>query len=328
MPPGEGLLVARDWDTGQEQWRQPIPGISHSFFASQQRFAFESNAGQHHIGSLDDGSEIERWRGRQASCLIAGQFYWQARDGSFYRRALDDEEAVVVLDSTQVTADLGEVDYVPSARYCGGYRDALVTLIETSSHQHRIRSYDLDQGGVLWDLELGQWEPETSTLGDDAKIDRSNHPIDGELTHYLPMILTCHQTGDNYRWVVVDLEEGRIAREAIPQHDYFHFSHFRVNDHHYFWYSAGLLIAIDGATGEISGALINVAPFSHSPRHFFADRVWLHTHDWRTYDDAPVAVYDAQTLTPIGAVSDDVPIRPYLEEVRELLGFEEVLSNQ
>ena len=159
-----------------------------------------------------------------------------------------------------------------------------------------------------------------------SRIHRMARPIDGELTRYRPLILTGNQSDEEHRWVVLDLDEHRIAREAIPRSDYSHFEQVRVNDHHYFWHFSwdygGLLIAIDGTTGDISGAVHDVDDFS--PAHFVGDRIWLHTRDWRAASDAPVAVYDAATLTPIGAISNDVSFQPFLEESRELLGFHEV----
>jgi hypothetical protein len=208
---------------------------------------------------------------------------------AYFAMSVDESPRLLRTDlSTGVTTKILELPELRRAerttytsRACAAYRGNLILLANGEDNYQfsdlRLLKIDLTARKVAWTYRAVRWRFDTHPrLGEIEAPDAM--PIAGQLPRYLTLMLSSDR-GDKQKLVVLDLEIGSTVRETMPlaieapsalrQGDTTYVSF--VRDH------KRLLLAIAGATGDVTHAVLLPARVSHelSPHHLGKTHLWV-----------------------------------------------------
>ena len=165
---------------------------------------------------------------------------------------------------------------------------------------------------VAWQIALGKWGLSGiagSTRGAKA-VDV--HPMRGALADFTPIVVGAHGV-DEYKVVVLDLKTHRIGWQSAPHKSLLHYYVVRGSQGQHFVLSSTHVVAIDGSTGAVTGA---IGGGYYNVRGFYAvdGRLWMHSEGWARMNALPWAVLDGRTLAVVGRGTDRLSPQSVFQE--------------
>ena len=299
LEPALDELVALELDTGAIRWRTSLSATTMIQRYDSDGIWFVNNDNLLSKMSTEDGS------------VSVGPIV--------FRHCLDQDRILTLSDGV-----LQGEDGVPLAetlgqsgrlRACGRYKgDLVVTVFEDETVSLlRIRDGKLQQR-----LRL-DWSPLNGLLGGQYETHRYS-PLHGEMTRYLPLLVNRLKSSET-ALIVVDLETMQV-KQTTAQDDYVYLEQLRVGSIHYFWYHGGLLFAMDGQTGMLTGAVRGGRHFSG---HQLANGVvWMAEEGsagWQRPRHPAAAWLDARSLEVQGTTGQTDAFQDAGAAVTELTGW-------
>ncbi|MFT5680818.1 MAG: hypothetical protein ACI8RZ_001724 [Myxococcota bacterium] len=305
----DGQLAALNLSDGALRWREALSSTT-ELLEDGGEHVWLKNGDHHDLETLrlSDGVRTLHSDAAFNQCLLDGAIY-TVRDDALVRLHPSDGPAPIPLpvDGARLHA-------------CGTHDGAMILTLSVEQQTVLARIVD---GGVTAVLSMDWPHQSGGPNGRIAKFDQSNHALKGAMTRFLPLMFSAMDSDiDTLRWIVVDLTDLTITAEATPQHDYLYFEQIRSGGMHYFWYHGGLLIAVDGETGLLSGAIQGGRSFDG--RSVADGVVWMPgegSEGWQAPRHPAVVWLDGETLAPLGATGKTDAFQPAHDVVTELTGW-------
>jgi outer membrane protein assembly factor BamB len=194
-------------------------------------------------------------------------------------------------------------------RRCGTYGDRIVLVIDVEHHNDGTQSSRLvvitdRAGNILHTIELpADYDWDSQSI---AKTDYEHASLAGTLTRFVPFISNAQGKTTVLRLYMLDLETGAIAWRGPEDEDLLRATVFRGTDHWYLisdFFSASPWVSVfDGATGKL---VATKSAYSYNglddvlPAHIGGGKLWLASGEITPIDRPPIAILDANNLTPI-----------------------------
>jgi hypothetical protein len=302
---GEGMLAALALSDGTLRWRQPLPETS-----ELPTGLWLQHGDTHHFETIDpsDGTRTVRGDAAFNQCLLEDMIY-TVREDALVRVFPADDAAPISLP-----VEGGRL------KACGRQGEAMILTLTVGDKTVLAR---VDEGEITGILSL-DWPHATG--GPSCRIARfsqASHALKAELPRFLPLMFSAMDPDiDTLRFIVVDLADLTIAAEATPSREYLYFEQLRAGDTHYFWYHGGLTIAVDGATGSLTGT--SRGGRSLDGRSIVDGVVWMGgegVEGWQPPRRPAAAWLDGRTLEALGTVGKTSAFQPADDAIMELTGW-------
>lgn len=304
-------LVARASTDGSTLWSEDLPehGVR-QMLVSTTHVAYRHDDGWWFV-RRSDGKLVHELDTYAAGCLDDSGFVTWGRDTLIEVHLAGEQPSV----EARALPDEGIVGS------CGRHAGALVFGV--SPRQRETTGIDLvgvepQASSIAWRISLGIWEPSSIKRGRDNEGPHAN-PLEGVLSDYVPVVLSSHGI-DGLELAVLDLRTHAVAWRGPRDEALLHYEVFRGTPPQHFLSNGRRLIAIDGASGEVTAA-VELPHEDALATHAADGRLWVYSMQYDRQNRLPWLVLDGRTLEVLARGNEDYSPVDVTEQVRtELAG--------
>jgi hypothetical protein len=206
------------------------------------------------------------------------------------------------------------------AHTCGRYGEQYVFFTEEYGRDAKERHHELialseSLEQVEWQIPLGPWGLNRISRPRGSQ-GRQAHPLRGALSDFVPFIGS-EFDNDKHKLLVLDLKKQKVAWESLPMTDLLHYHTFRGTQGQHFIVYATHIVALDGQTGKVTGA---IGGNYYEVRGFYPvdGRLWAFTQKWQRMNALPWMVLDGRTLKAVAQGNHGLVIAPVLDKTIQM----------